>query len=340
MANFICRAVDVGYWNLKFTLDENGTCRLFPSIAVRSPLERKPTSMLPERHTSIVWVEGEPFEVGPDTNLFSEVPILHADYSETPEYRALLYGALDAMQLTRIDLLVTGLPVHLHHSRGLRLKEQLIGTHTIRPGKTVEVADAAIVSQPLGGFVAHTDERGAWSSTQTRTTLLVDPGAFTFDWMLTRGLHEIPGKSGGIEWGVSEILKGVQQLMSRDFGELCWNLRRIDEGLRQGHLRIKGRQIDMAAYRAQVEPVATHAVRLMRNHIGSEHEIDEIVLVGGGASLFLRSIHREFPDRPVHVVNDGVFANVRGFQSIGNTLKNRRAGSADRASAAPQMSPS
>jgi plasmid segregation protein ParM len=325
LSSLISRAIDVGYWNLKFTLDESGNCQLFPSIAVRSQPESKVTSLLPQRRTSIVWVDGQAFEVGPDTMLFSEVPILHADYSETPEYRALLYAALDAMHLTRIDMLITGLPVHLHQSRGLRLKESLLGRHTIRPGKTIEIVDAAVVCQPLGGFVAHTDERGAWSTAHSRTTLLVDPGAFTFDWMLTRGLNEIPGKSGSAEWGVSEILKSVQQHLSRDFGEMCWNLRRIDEGLRQGHIRIKGRQVDLAPYRMRAEPVATHAVRLMRNHIGSEHDIDEIVVVGGGAPLFLRSLYKEFPDRPVHVATEGVFANVRGFQSIGNTLKNRKA---------------
>src|SRR3984893_15149243 len=109
----ICRAVDIGYWNLKFTLDETGTCQLFPSIAVRSQPERKTVSPLPQRRTSIVWVDGQAFEVGPDTTLFSEAPILHADYSETLEYRALLYAALDAMQVTRIDMLITGLPVQL-----------------------------------------------------------------------------------------------------------------------------------------------------------------------------------------------------------------------------------
>jgi plasmid segregation protein ParM len=292
---------------------------------VRSQPERKAVSPLPQRRTSIVWVDSQAFEVGPDTTLFSEVPILHADYSETLEYRALLYAALDAMQVTRIDMLITGLPVQLHQSRGLRLKESLIGRHTIRPGKTIEIADAAVVCQPLGGFVAHTDERGGWSTAHSRTTLLVDPGAFTFDWMLTRGLHEIPGKKSSVEWGVSEILKSVQQHLSDDFGEMCWNLRRIDEGLRQGQIRIKGRQVDLAPYRMQAEAVATHAVRLMRNHIGSEHAIDEIVVVGGGAALFLPSLRNEFPDRPLHLVTEGVFANVRGFQSIGNTLKSRKA---------------
>jgi plasmid segregation protein ParM len=324
-ASFIVRSIDIGYWNLKFTVDEAATCRLFPSIAPRVQVVQDTHGILPDRHTSVVWVDGTAFEVGPDSVLFSEVPHLGDDYTETAEYRALLYGALDDMQVSRIDLLVTGLPVHLHASRGVQLKEMLIAHHTIRPGKSVEILDAAVVAQPLGGFVAHTDERAGWSTANQRTTLLADPGSYTFNWMLTRGLNEIPGSSGGVPWGVTEVLKGIQRELARELGETCANLRRLEEGIRTGRFRLRGRPIDLAPYRARTEPIAARAVQHMRNQIGSEHEIDEIVVVGGGAPYFIASIRNLFPHRPVHIVSDAVFANVRGYQSIGNHLKKRRA---------------
>jgi hypothetical protein len=45
-----------------------------------------------------VHVDNLVYQVGPDTTLFREVPVLPAEYIENPQYRALLYGALSAVQ--------------------------------------------------------------------------------------------------------------------------------------------------------------------------------------------------------------------------------------------------
>ncbi len=324
-SNQTIRAIDIGYGNTKFVVDDRFTCRLFPSIAPRADIHRERGGLGRDRRTTDVWVDGCPFEVGPDTSLFSEIPVLHADYIETPEYRALLYGALDAMQLTRIDLLVTGLPVRLHGPRANRLKQLLTGVHAIRPGMTVEIQDVAVVMQPLGGFLAYSHERGDWSSAQNQTYLLVDPGFYTFDWMVTRGMNEMPGLSGSIDCGVSEYVKCVQDELNRDLGEAYFNLRRIDDGLRCGHFRLRGRPIDLEPYRIHAERVVARAMRAMRNAIGTGEEIDEIVLVGGGGPYFIQGLHQAFPNQPVQTVKDPVFANLRGFQLVGRILQRRKA---------------
>jgi hypothetical protein len=100
------------------------------------------------------------------------------------------------MRLERIDLLVTGAPVHQFGSHATRLKELLTGTHTIRPRSTVEIVDVKVAIQPVGGLIAYTREVPNWKHQKDRTYLLIDPGYFTFDWILSKGLNEIPGKSG------------------------------------------------------------------------------------------------------------------------------------------------
>ena len=319
----ICRAIDIGYSTTKFILNNRGHCRLFPSLAPLATRQRAGTHALQARDTCEVHVDNLVYEVGPDTTLFREVPVLHAEYIETPQYRALLYGALSAMQLTRIDLLVTGLPVHQHSTHALRLKKLLVGTHAIRPGLTVEVRNAAIAVQPLGGLLAHLHECNSWANARRRTYLLVDPGYYTFDWLLTRGMDELQGRSGSLECGVSAYLTVLQQQLGDRLGLPLGDLHRLDDGLRNGSYLIGGREIDLQPYRAPAEAVIERAIRAMRNRIGAVDDIDEIVLVGGGSVYFLPELQRAFPQREIHVLKDAVFANVRGFQLLAKHLCKR-----------------
>jgi plasmid segregation protein ParM len=131
--------------------------------------------------------------------------------------------------------------------------------------------------------------------------------------------------SGSVECGVSEYLKSIEAQLNWQWGESYSNLRRLDEGLRQGHFRLKGRTIDLEPYRVQADGVVSRALRALRNKVGAGQEIDEIVLVGGGGPFFLAGLKAAFPEHPLHQVQDPVFANVRGFQLIGEALRKRKA---------------
>jgi plasmid segregation protein ParM len=181
-----------------------------------------------------------------------------------------------------------------------------------------------IAPQPLGGFVAHSLERDEGHSLPTRTRLLLDPGYFSFDWMVARGMNEVPGMSSSLEGGVSEILQSVQYEICRDLGEGFGSLRRLDHALRHGSLALSGKAVDLEPYQAVARAVATRAVRLMRNSLRYAQEIEEIVIVGGGSHYFQDSVKEEFPDRPIVVATDPITANVRGFQAIGKLLKSRK----------------
>lgn len=94
---FSVRSVDVGHRNTKIIIDDQKTCRVIPSLAPRADAHRARTTFMRDRRTSVVLVDGKAYEVGEDAGLFlASAPVLHRDYIETPEYRALLYGALDA----------------------------------------------------------------------------------------------------------------------------------------------------------------------------------------------------------------------------------------------------
>lgn len=320
----IHRAVDIGYRNTKIIVDDQRTCRIIPSLA--PPADRTRATLMRERRTRIVYVDGKAYEVGEDAGLFlSSASVLHRDYIETPEYRALFLGALEAMQSPVIDLLVTGLPVHLYETRWQRLKTLLRGRHEIRPGVTVDVREVAVTIQPLGSLVAYSHERGAWQGHADQTFLVIDPGYFTFDWLVTRGLKELPGMSGSVECGMSEYVHHIEERLSAQLGDVHTNPRRIDEGLQSADFRINGRAVDLEPFRRDAEVIVDRAIGALRNRVGHGHEIDQIIVAGGGAPYFMSGVRRAFPEHPLHTVTDPVCANARGFQLIGELFGRRAA---------------
>lgn len=322
----VYRAIDIGYRNTKFIVDDQHTCRIIPSLAPAADAHRSRTTLMRDRRTSVVYVDGQAYEVGEDAGLFlSTASVLHRDYIETPEYRALFYGALEAMQTPIIDLLVTGLPVHLYETRWERLKTLLEGRHEIRPGLVVDVCEVAVTIQPLGSLVAYSHERGAWHGHSDKTFLVLDPGYFSFDWLMTRGLKELPGKSGSAECGMSEYVRHIEERLSAHLNDVHTSPRRVDDGLRSKNFRIHGRIVDLEPFRREAEVIVDQAVGALRNRIGNGQEIDQIILAGGGAPYFAQGLARAFPKHPLHIVNDPLCANVRGFQLIGELFGQRAA---------------
>ncbi len=320
----IYRSVDIGHRNTKIIIDGEHRCHLIPSLAPLADAHRTRVTLMRDRRTSLVYFDGKAYEVGEDAELFVTAgAILHRDYIETPEYRALFYGALEAMHASRIDLLVTGLPVHLYETRRERLKNLLLGRHEIRPGVVIEIEEVAVTLQPRGSLLAYHHEVGAWQSQAEKTFLVIDPGYFTFDWLVTRGLKELPGMSGSAEWAMSEYVRHIEEQLTAHLGDVHTNPARIDEGLRLKHFRVNGQNIDLSLFQDHAETIVDRAVSALRNRVGNAQMIDQIILTGGGAPQFLGGLTRAFPKHPIHVLEDPIFANVRGFQIIAEFLGRR-----------------
>ena len=79
------------------------------------------------RKTVAVPIDGLFYEVGPEVNLAADTfraTQMHDRYTETPEYAALLRGALSLMKVGTIDLLVVGLPVAAFTAKKAALEKE------------------------------------------------------------------------------------------------------------------------------------------------------------------------------------------------------------------------
>lgn len=319
------RAIDVGFGQTKYTVavhDGAIECAHFPSVALPSMV---PSSSRPivggRRKTIEIFTNSMYYEVGQDVlQAGAQVrpPLSIDDYVETPEYHALLLGALALMKVDRIDLLVLGLPVSTFSARKAQLERLATGEHQVGGGRTVTVAKALVIAQPQGALVTFCMEQGTPDAFKHQENLVIDAGSRTFDWLCSRGYGLLSKRSGSAPFGVHNVLQQVGEAIAAEIGESYEERHAIDLALRkQKPLTIYGRPHSVDRYKPIVDSIAQDAVRALLAVVGGGYRFDHIVLVGGGAHLFKKALRAAFPKQKLHEVADPMFANVRGFQRAG-----------------------
>lgn len=320
----VIRAIDVGYSQTKFTVtgsDRNIQCRMFPSLAPLASQVALSGGIGQVRDTRCVDVEGVMYEVGPDCRLglkARHTRILNDHYLRTPEYLALVRGALVAMNVPALDLLVVGLPVQLMSSHARELAEMLQGVHPVSHGRTVEVRHVLTLAQPLGGLFQFAMGSGVYKVGGDQVTLIVDPGYYTFDWLSAVGVKIMSARSGSVSGGVHALVDEMSQAIGETLGVNYHNVDAIDRAItRNQALTVGAKEINISAYWPKAQVRIEEAVNAMENSIGDGLDVTTIVMVGGGAHLYEPAIRARFPLSNVVIAPDPIFANVRGFQLAG-----------------------
>ena len=335
----IIRAIDVGYGNTKYTTghDDNGICcGIMPSLAVKESQRHLTVGLKDKRDTQLVTVNGSKLEVGTDVttliDLHQSHP-LHSQYSESDAYTALHYGALLKMDVSHIDLLVLGLPVHLLNTRSAVLKNKFLGDIQINDDTSITIDMVSVVAQPMGGYVHYVNQNALSGKPafKKQKTLIIDPGYYTFDWLVAEGYSPLEQFSGAHEGGMSAILKNIASEIEQDKKinpQLLpyKNLAEIDLGMRTGKFHLYGQSINLNDYISEANKYAKSVFDVLINEAGHGHDIEKIVLVGGAAAYFKHAAEYYFPNHNVHIMPNSIFANVRGFQLLGEAFSVNRSG--------------
>eukprot|EP01034_Spumella_vulgaris_P036450 gene36451-44957_t len=250
--------------------------------------------------------------VGPDVHLAADVfnanVLQHDRYCETPEYLALLLGALHYMQVDRIDLLVVGLPVATYKIKSLvaALERRLTGEHELGKGRRVKVVRAKALAQPAGADALR---------------LIVDPGRRTFDWLVTQGMQQIDKRSHSVPRGMHDVLQTIIEGISRATGSHYRDYDTVDYALRTGKKPVVFQQeYDLARHLPLARKIPEQAIAEMMHYVGDASDIRNIILVGGGAFFYRNALKGAFPNHTIHELKDTIFANVKGFQQAGMEL--------------------
>lgn len=323
-SNLIVRAADVGFRNTKYINSITGSdirCESFPSIAYPSMREPSTQSGFERRKTVSIPINGLFYEVGPEVELAADTfraTQMHDRYIDTPEYMALLRGALAMMKVPAIDLLVVGLPVAALATKKSTLEKLVTGTHDIGNGKTVTVRKALAIAQPQGALVDFAVQHQKMATIEREQSLIIDCGSRTFDWLVARGMRLVQNKSHSVNRGVNDMLEAIAAEISSDIGTPYNDIDAIDWALRTGKSPvIYQKAYDLSRVMPIAHSIAQQAVASMLRWIGALYGFQNIILVGGGAYLFKKAIKEAFPKHKILEVKEPLYANVRGFQIAG-----------------------
>jgi plasmid segregation protein ParM len=277
--------------------------------------------MAEKRKTVAIPIDGLFYEVGPEVALAADTfraTQMHDGYISTPEYLALLRGALYLMKVSVIDILVVGLPVASFLAKKATLEKAMTGLHNVGGGREVQVKKTLVVAQPQGALVDFGMRHQKLKEIEHEQSLVIDPGARTFDWLVSRGMRLVQKKSHSVNRGMFDILQAIALEISNDIGTSYRDFDAIDKALRTGKKpTIYQQPYDMSRLVPIAQTIARQAVSSMMQFIEDPYSIQNIILVGGGAFLFRQVIKEVFPKHRIHEVKDPLFANVRGFQIAG-----------------------
>jgi len=322
----IIGSIDVGFGYTKYTSfdDDKIGYKSFPSIAPRaSKIDDSDLSFINERDTIIVKIDGTDYEVGPDSLLLEtsdSTRTLNDQYIHTAQYKALTYGALAYMKKPVLDLLVVGLPVSNYASHHEALKKSLLGKHVINDNFTCEIKSVLVVYQPLGGLkycMSLSKTTLADADLSSSMNLIIDPGFLTVDFLLANGSKIIEKKSDAHPGGVSRILNAIAESISKKINKKYENYNAIDKALKKRKLKISGKEESLDEHIKNTKSVIESPIIYMKNIIGDGSDVDNIILLGGGAMIFEKTLKEHFEGREIIVIEDPSFANVKGYQILG-----------------------
>jgi plasmid segregation protein ParM len=322
-------AIDVGYGNTKYVRSIEGgqiRCAQFPSVAAISDEGAKRDAIGGRRKTVALAIDSLIYEVGPDVHLVAgngpQAQNMDDNYCERPEYLALVRGALSMMDIgNSLDLLVVGLPVATFKFKRAILERRLRGEHDIGDGQRVIVDRVKVVAQPLGALVQFGAIQRRLAQIKRERTLIVDSGSRTFDWLVTQGLRVVEARSHSINRGMHDVVRKLAERIGRAEGIEITDFDRIDVALRtRTKPKINGQEHDLAPHMKAAQAITAEAVGELKGYVGNGHDIDNIVVVGGGAVFFAEAIKKEFPKRELQLLAEPMFANVKGFQLAGMDL--------------------
>jgi plasmid segregation protein ParM len=332
----IVRALDVGYGNVKFVTSHDSITTApvlgkFPSRAIVSHDSDIAGGLMSRRKTVTVEVNGKRYEVGPDVavvqSTHAEATSLDKAFCKSDEYMARVIGALSYMQdglpgdKSTIDLLVCGLPVSTYQQYRQELARLMTREFKLPNGSSITVKRCTVLPQPLGAYFNYIYGEGNnpdenYEKFKKQTNLIIDPGFFTFDWLLSKGMMAVENRSGAVFRGMSSIIDTMAKAIAKsEKTDVSTVFKILDDAIREGvNPRLFGKEIDMANYYKLGQNIVGEAINAMVSSVGDGADIDNIMVAGGGADFYIDAIRKQFPRHTVLTSEQPVFANVIGFQ--------------------------
>lgn len=246
---------------------------------------------------------------------------LHDGYAKTADYEVFVKAVSALRGYPKVvERLVLGVPVHVSQTVIQHLKLRFVGKVFV-DDRYVEVKEVRVIEQPVAGLVWHIYRGGRQEALAGRMVLTIDVGYRTVDCVVTSGLKLVSGRSGSSASGVHRLVAALTEQLSIDLAEDCRSLnmrRRIEESLRQGSesLLIGGAPVRMARYDDQLDAIIRAALSPVWAGVGTTADINDVLLLGGGAKKFEASVRAQLTNRRVTLPESPELSIVKGLQFL------------------------
>jgi len=337
-------AIDVGYGNTKAVWNrrlQNGQI-VWDEICFRSVVNQVygdySNDQIGGLDRVLVHINEKMYFVGPKATLAGGLLVGGSDYMNSDQYEALICGAISYMMksinevVNTIDTIVLGLPVAGFDTKWETLQQIGIRTHAVplpasfnNGKKSIPVTSkqVLVVPQPYGSIrYAHEIAIDNDLASDDVIAMVIDPGHSTFDWFITHGMDAQMEMSNSFEGGVSIILKKVAACISKDSGNGTPNLGLVERGFQSGFMNFGNQMISMDKYFPLVKQAADEIVIEFLGQFDPQKEgISRIILAGGGAKFFEKSLSTKLPTYQIETLRESVMTNARGFWIHGLDMK-------------------
>jgi plasmid segregation protein ParM len=316
-------AIKSAYGNVDVKIPET-----FIRAANAGPSDRMPSSlsgMSTNGNSDIrIDLDGEEWSAGVDPGtLQGWTRELHREYTTTKSYKALFYATLALMPVDTIDMLVTGLPVHLYNDDVVKndLIERLTGEHKISAKRTVTVKAVKALPQPAGAYMDLARNYKNVNLLKEGRCVVIDPGHFSVDYVVIENGSVRDSTSGTSLKAMSVVLTRVNELIAKDYGSGP-GTDRIESALQKSKdsVLVSGRDVTIKPYfdKASNEVSNEALVSMKKDMRQDDSNVDLLLITGGGALSFIDAAKVAFPScSNIEVPEIPQLANARGFWEYG-----------------------
>ncbi len=313
--------LDVGY---SYTKAVTGTTRqvIFPSV-VGTPERARFGLQDGEPNSTIFLTVPKQVQIGSGAVRQSRFISGREDraWVESEEWYLLALAALSGLtKATKAEFtIVMGLPVDFYNRDKSLIRARLFGEHKVqREGQSTQslhVNTIKVIPQPFGTLLGSVmDDRGKVIDEElaASTVGVIDVGGKTTNFLSAGGLTELHKETASISVGVWDAVQAVRSWLSDHCPGLDFRDHEIANALAAREVNYYDKSVDLSKIVDEVlaslaDQVLARASKLWNNGAG----LSTILLAGGGAPLLSPLIRAHF--RHARVVDDPVFANVRGF---------------------------
>lgn len=265
-----------------------------------------------------VIVGGKPYRTCFDpARVVSTARNLGANYSTTDEYRALFHTSLLMTGRTKIDYLVTGLPMEQFKDgkTAEQIESWMTGAHEVQPGRVVTVLKTKVIAQPYGGFMEFLYRHSDGVDVETATIMVIDPGTYSVDWSVFTRLSPMTELNSSSTKASYVMLDLVASAIRRDHG-VSVPVGDLESNVIEGRssMMVGGEIVELNSYiKAAAKELVPDVMVEIMGVLKKSRTPDRVVLVGGGAMFYEEALREELGNKVVVVPKDPVSANARGF---------------------------